>query len=57
MGSGLAIFLSTFFKALVLYFIEKWRKRRRARIAIVTAPALPPEAVPLLEDLRSDRFR
>lgn len=53
MGSGLAIFLSTFFKGFILYFFEKWRRKRRS---IVTAPATQ-EAVPLLEDLRSDQGR
>lgn len=56
MGSGLAIFLSTFFKGIILYMFEKWRRRRAERKAIVIAPATR-EAVPLLEDLRYGRDR
>lgn len=56
MGSGLAIFLSTFFKGVILYMFEKWRRKRAAKKAMIIAPATQ-ATVPLLEDLRYGRDR
>lgn len=55
MTTGATIFIVTFCKGVVLYWLDK-RKERRERLKAMALPiATQPQA--LLEDLRSDRAR